>query len=262
MKVTSIFQVCSDRNGWAAVDGIEIVVLNRPFSERFGVEFSFIFDRNVGRRRVQVVELISTFFGDPTPRNVVIKSIEDGRLVWYNKTLAYADCADPRIDWLRDQILVGGPMGKPNPDLVQHFGIFQLRDVSVILRGSCFTTISPKVTESVDTSDIFHGLIPASEYLLTFLIPAVIILGMLLLAICLACLLHNKRKEGKLNLFYSETLPPRVPVILQDELYDESDPAFPRQQFQLAAQNMDPPEMDRLVGGKNFVRPTPNYHRD
>ena len=26
---------------------------------------------------------------------------------------------------------------------------------------------------------------------------------------------------GKLNLFYSEALPPRVPVILQDELFDE-----------------------------------------
>ena len=27
--------------------------------------------------------------------------------------------------------------------------------------------------------------------------------------------------SGKLNLFYSEALPPRVPVILQDELFDE-----------------------------------------
>ncbi len=71
---------------------------------------------------------------------------------------------------------------------------------------------------------IFHGLIPSSEYLLTFLVPAVIIVCMLVLAICLACLLHRKRRAGKLNLFYSEALPPRVPVILQDELYDQQDP--------------------------------------
>ena len=45
---------------------------------------------------------------------------------------------------------------------------------------------------------------------------------MLILAILLACVLHKKRKAGKLNLFYSESLPPRVPVILQDELYDEN----------------------------------------
>ncbi len=62
--------------------------------------------------------------------------------------------------------------------------------------------------------------IPSSEYLLTFLVPAVIIVCMLVLAVCLACLLHRKRRAGKLNLFYSEALPPRVPVILQDELYE------------------------------------------
>ena len=45
---------------------------------------------------------------------------------------------------------------------------------------------------------------------------------MLILAILLACVLHKKRKAGRLNLFYSESLPPRVPVILQDELYDEN----------------------------------------
>ena len=69
-------------------------------------------------------------------------------------------------------------------------------------------------------TNLFPG-IPA-DYLLTFIIPAVIIICMLILAILLACVLHKKRKAGKLNLFYSESLPPRVPVILQDELYDEN----------------------------------------
>ena len=69
-------------------------------------------------------------------------------------------------------------------------------------------------------ASFFPG-IPA-DYLLTFIIPAVIIICMLILAILLACVLHKKRKAGKLNLFYSESLPPRVPVILQDELYDEN----------------------------------------
>ena len=59
------------------------------------------------------------------------------------------------------------------------------------------------------------GMLPSTDYLLTFIIPAVIITCMLILAILLACLLHKKRKAGKLNLFYSESLPPRVPVILQ-----------------------------------------------
>ena len=29
--------VCSDTNGLSAVDGIEVIVLNRPFNERFGI---------------------------------------------------------------------------------------------------------------------------------------------------------------------------------------------------------------------------------
>ena len=56
---------------------------------------------------------------------------------------------------------------------------------------------------------------------MTFLVPAVIITLMLLMAILLALVLHRKRRAGKLNLFYSaESLPPRVPVILQDELVE------------------------------------------
>ena len=41
---------------------------------------------------------------------------------------------------------------------------------------------------------------------------------MLILAIVLAYVLRRKQQEGKLNLFYSESLPPRVPVILKEEL--------------------------------------------
>ena len=55
------------------------------------------------------------------------------------------------------------------------------------------------------------------------IIPAVIITCMLVLAILLACLLHKKRKAGKLNLFYSEALPPRVPVILQVSVCSKPD---------------------------------------
>ena len=42
---------------------------------------------------------------------------------------------------------------------------------------------------------------------------------MLILAIILACVLRRKQQSGKLHLFYSEeSLPPRDPVILKDEV--------------------------------------------
>jgi hypothetical protein len=110
-----------------------------------------------------------------------------------------------------------------------------LVDVNAVKKGSCALDISPVPTSGGPRNEdgdggssgsgdtIFHGIIPSADYLLTFIIPAVIITCMLVLAILLACLLHKKRKAGKLNLFYSESLPPRVPVILQDELYEDQE---------------------------------------
>ena len=117
---------------------------------------------------------------------------------------------------------------------------------------------------------------------------------MLILAILLACVLHKKRKAGKLNLFYSESLPPRVPVILQDELYDENQDhlgmngngmykqpvLLPEDHFNNHSQNnsnnrlnQQAPEMDRLLQRQqapvsidpfsrgSLSRPTPLYQR-
>ena len=46
-----LFKVCSDRNGLSAIDGIVVTVQNRPFSERFGIEFGLEFKDFSGQRR-------------------------------------------------------------------------------------------------------------------------------------------------------------------------------------------------------------------
>ena len=57
------------------------------------------------------------------------------------------------------------------------------------------------------------------EHLYTYIIPGIVISLMLILAIALACVLRRKQRQGKLNLFYSESFEkPREPVILEDEL--------------------------------------------
>ena len=128
--------------------------------------------------------------------------------------------------------------GKVAKALIRHFQPYlKLVNANAVKVGHCLTGAVPPVPThgspdgggagsnpgrgKGDNNAIFHGMIPSADYLLTFIIPAVIITCMLILAILLACMLHKKRKAGKLNLFYSEALPPRVPVILQDELYDE-----------------------------------------
>ncbi len=260
-------QVCSDRFGLSAIDGIEIVVFNRAFAERFGVEFRLSFQSDISGERVQLAETLPQFFGDNGPENVIVRSVEDNEhsLVWLNKSLARAPCNDPAIAWIRNRLL--DPVsGRPAPALVRHLAMYELSNVEVRMRSTCAkTTPAPaeedagggkdRVNDGDEGSNVFHGLIPSSEDLLTFLVPAVIIVGMLLLALLLACLLHQKRKAGKLNLFYSEALPPRVPVILQDELFDEGE-ALRRRQLAM----LDPQEEDRLLSGPQ-VRPTPMYHR-
>lgn len=264
----------------SAIDGIEIIVLNRPFSERFGVEFALEFLQDISQERVDLIETqLPAYFGDASADNVVVKSVEDNMLVWVNKSLAYASCRDPAVRWMRDRLVtVKEGAAVPLPALLRHFSRYQLNDARVVLRGACaVTTASPEVTRDLNRDgfdgeggggdNIFHGLFPSSEYLLTFLVPAVIIVCMLLLALCLACLLHRKRRAGKLNLFYSEALPPRVPVILQDELYDDTGDAFRhRQMAAMAAGNGDNglPEENRLLmmdKSDSLARPTPMYPR-
>lgn len=163
-------------------------------------------------------------------------------------------------------------------------------DVNAVKKGSCALDVPPIPTsggprnEDGDGSSsgdtIFHGMIPSADYLLTFIIPAVIITCMLVLAILLACLLHKKRKAGKLNLFYSESLPPRVPVILQDELFEDQEQGFHKQPILLPEDTRPPAsghynphhpqEMDRLLQQQqvnidfragSLSRPTPAYQR-
>ena len=163
-------------------------------------------------------------------------------------------------------------------------------DVNAVKKGSCALDVPPIPTsggprnEDGDGSSsgdtIFHGMIPSTDYLLTFIIPAVIITCMLVLAILLACLLHKKRKAGKLNLFYSESLPPRVPVILQDELFEDQEQGFHKQPILLPEDTRPPAsghynphhpqEMDRLLQQQqvnidfragSLSRPTPAYQR-
>ena len=48
------------------------------------------------------------------------------------------------------------------------------------------------------------------------MVPALIIVGMLLLAVLITCMLSKKRKAGKLGMFWKETLSPCIPVSRQE----------------------------------------------
>jgi len=273
-----------------------VAVLNRPFSERFGVEFVLEFAESVELGKVDIVEGLAQYFGDSSASNVILKSVSEHKVVWLNKTLAYAGCDDPEISYMRSKLMSPKPTLDDNfyrgngdsidrdggvlasDSVLHHFDNMGLINAYLVLRGSCILTIphdgdddfaSRGGGHGLDDHN-FHGIIPSGDYLMTFLVPAVIITLMLLMAILLALVLHRKRRAGKLNLFYSaESLPPRVPVILQDELVDVDANSYQKRTVVAAAapagQIQPNAEFDRLImpHNRNNVevsqRPTPAY---
>ena len=59
----------------------------------------------------------------------------------------------------------------------------------MLMLGSCLEVASPP--NPATTVDPIHDLLPPQEYILAFVVPALIIVGMLLLAIIIACILHR-----------------------------------------------------------------------
>lgn len=100
---------------------------------------------------------------------------------------------------------------------------FNLVGVNLIPAGTCQGA-------DTNTHDLFVPIKtedkPAptfkDDYLLTFVLPAVIILAMLLLASIIACVLHRRRLTGKMELGDEEERrsfrSKGIPVIFQDEL--------------------------------------------
>lgn len=113
--------VCSDANGLSAIDGIEVIVLNRPFNERFGVEFSLQFEHGNGmdsgmnfgqpilRRdsKVHIVESLAKYFGDASTSNIILRvfDADNGRVVWHNKSLAQQPCDSQQVFWVKNQLI-------------------------------------------------------------------------------------------------------------------------------------------------------------
>jgi len=218
--------VCSYANGSSTIDGIEVNVLNRTFNERFVVEFSLQFAPNdyngvTGvdgvmasfsqpilrhNEKVSIVEKLAKYFGDSDTTNIILKTFDadNGKVVWHNKSLSSQPCD---FNWVKNQLI--NSKGKVVQAMIRQFQPYlKLVDVNAVGRGSddCADVRGP------DDSD------PFPYYLLIFIISAVIIT---ILVIFLACMLHKKCKAGKLNLFQSEVLPLQIPVVPQDELFDE-----------------------------------------
>jgi len=163
---------------------------------------------------------IARIFRDSDTSQIVLNKVDAAsfEVAWYNKTLSMRECPEEQIAAARSFLLTRE--GAVRQRVVQAFEPgFHLAEARLVMQGSCLDLASP----SPDTTgDPIHDLLPHQEYLLAFVVPGLIIISMLLLAILIACILHRKRKAGKLDMFKTEALPPRIPVIMQDELSEDN----------------------------------------
>lgn len=220
--------------GLTANDALIVIVTPAPkrdystmFETILGIPFEN-FNNSALQRRF--IEKIAKIFEDPTTTNIQIRSIRPHysyTLVSYYNTTLYKignRCPHDEIEILRNILLY--PDGSIRDRAKDVLGTeFNLLNISLVAFGTC------------QNHDVIHPdlIIPRTEeppasklkddYLLTFVLPAVIIIAMLLLASIIACYLHRRHLTGKMELGDEEERrsfkSKGIPVIFQDELEEK-----------------------------------------
>lgn len=205
--------VAEDREGLTAHDALVVVVSIPPKKDNVAI-FEFTLGiphenyNNSGMQR-RFIERIAQIFGDSTTKIIQVKPTRHSNVKGYtvvsyfNTTLTKkADhrCPDEEIEVLRNIVLQ--PDGHVRDKARETLGNeFNLLNVTILPHGSC---LGGDIIPSHGIPIVPDEKTPSSglkdDYLLTFVLPAVIILAMLLLASIIACVLHRRRMTGKMEL--------------------------------------------------------------
>lgn len=208
--------VATDREGLTANDAL-VVVVNQPaqsdkFNTMFDMTLGMNFDEfNNSAVQRRFVERIAQIFGDASATDHIhIRSIRKihptGKTMisYYNSTLHRAHHVCPSNDIAQLKRVLLNSDGGVRPRVKDTIGSeFEVMLINLVPVGACL--------EAADT--VHHAKIPIGgnlddgqtngfndDYLLTFVLPAVIIVGMLVLATIIACVLHRRRITGKMEL--------------------------------------------------------------
>lgn len=229
--------ICHDSGGLTATDGLVVSVnqqpsrLNNPsvhFSMKIRQSFES-FDKNPRLKR-KFVEKLAEIFNDKDTSHIVIESITDSTVVtWLNRSLHTIVCPNDDISRLR-QFLINNDESITDRVTKVMNSDFNVESVSVRPSGICLggsTVYHPDIPIPVP-DDSRQTPSRSDDYLITIVLPGVIILTMLLLAGIVACvLIRRRRRSGKLNVGDEERRSLRtkgIPVIFQDELDDKPEP--------------------------------------
>lgn len=226
--------VAEDREGLTATDALVVVVahanhrdINGLFELTLGIPYDEFNNAAIQRR---FVERIAQIFGDSTTAHIQIRAIrkihQTGQTMvhFFNNTLhrSHHVCPTEIIQQLKNVLV--HPDGSTRHRVTDTLGAeLRLEKVAVVPMGACL--------HSDDAGHITPIQKPAQppasgagkdDYLLTFVLPGVIIVAMLLLATIIACVLHRRRMTGKMEIGDEEERrsfrSKGIPVIFHDEL--------------------------------------------
>lgn len=204
--------VAEDREGLTAIDAL-VVIANHPPHRDYSVTFDFTlgmpyenFNNSAAQRRF--VERLAQVFNDPTTSNIQLHAIRKihqigkTQVKFYNTTLhrPHNVCPSDVIEELKQVLFYHGNVMRPRVKNIIG-NEFDLTQIDITPTGPCSPNGGEKknqpTTVKTDTTNI-SGL--KDDYLLTFVLPAIIILAMIFLACIIACVLHRRRMTGKMEL--------------------------------------------------------------
>lgn len=250
-KLKSYLLEARDKEGLSARDSLKVNV-HFPVPVPYSVEFSMTLEvpyedfAKSAKRKRSFIETLCQLFGDADTGTISLKSITRGSTVvtWRNTTLSTDRCPNEEIEKLRKVLVKEDKTFTDRVDTVMGGKDFPVRQITLTPLAACLGELT-----SVHTPDSFippfddsRSAVGTSndnssksmekskdDYLITFVLPAIIILAMIVLAGTIACIFYKRRRSGKMSI--SEQDDERqsfrnkgIPVIFQDELDEKPDP--------------------------------------
>lgn len=230
--------IVTDKEGVSATDSL-VVVVHPASTTRHNVEFSMTLEipydsfAYSSLKKRNFIEKLRDLFEDKDTSAISLDSITNGSTIvtWHNRTLPTANCPNEEITRLREVLVKDD---KTLTDRVEEVmgPDFPVMQITLTPMGICLGELT-----GIHSPDSFVPPVDDStsvgashdDYLITFVLPAIIIAAMLILAGIIACVLYRRRRSGKMSV--SEQDDERqsfrnkgIPVIFQDELDEKPDP--------------------------------------
>lgn len=232
--------VAEDSEGLTATDAL-VVTVNNPKPRDYNAIIQLHMNRTVDmvnspliQRRF--VERLAQVFGDADTSNIKVRALPQQYNRGLQSTFSYQNtsiyrmhnqqCPDDEVEKLRAVLLERDGTLRDSVKITfgSEFKVFRAQFVAA---GSCQAadTSMYDPIKPIRPSDKQVHTSSGDDYMLTFIIPAAIILTMLLLGAIIACVLHRRRMTGKMELGDEEERrsfrSKGIPVIFHDELEEK-----------------------------------------